>query len=317
MSRLLPLLLLTACAGRYEAMKPMEFSELTAPGPMKVVELNGFGVHYLDAGEGQPVVLLHGLGEHAGYWKGNVAALTKAGARLIVPDLLGHGRSAKPHDGEAPQNLYGPGAQAALVRALLDDAGVAEPVVLVGHSMGGQIAIRYALAWPERVKRLVLLAPAGVERFTRGEADWMKRVSTTDLFKSRDEAALRAHFRRNVFGRWGEAAEHHLQERVQLRAATDFDAYMYAVVRAIHGMLDEPVVDELGALKVPVTVVFGSADALVPNPLLHGGGAARVVADAKALLPKGARVDLLDGVGHMPQIEAPDEVTARIVEAMR
>ncbi len=317
MIRLLLLLLLAGCAGPRASMKPLAFADLSAPGPMRTATLlapDGRERHvaFHDAGEGTPVVLLHGLGEHAGYWSENVPGLLAGGVRVVVPDLLGHGRSDKPR-----ANAYGPGAQAALVRGLLDALEVTDPVVLVGHSMGGQIALRFALAWPDRVKRLLLLAPAGVERFTPGEARWIKAASTTGRFAARDEGALRDHFRKNVFGRWSPAAEHHLAERVRLRGAPGFPAYLYAVVRAIHGMLDEPVADELGALKPPVTVVFGAEDRLIPNPLLHGGAASDVAVEAGARLPDGAGVLVLGDVGHMLQIEASAKVDSLILEAAR
>lgn len=304
-------LLLAACVhGPHEQMDPLTFDQLSAPGPMRTARVGEHEVAFFHAGVGAPVVLVHGLGEHAGYWNDNVSALLRAEVRLVVPDLLGHGRSDKPRDG------YRMTEQAARLAGLLDALAIDEPVVLVGHSMGGQIAIHFALAWPERVRALVLLAPAGIERFTRGEAAWLKAVSTTDGFRSRDEGQLRDHFQKNVFHRFGESAEHHLGERVRLRHAPGFERYIYAVVKSIHGMLDEPVADHLATLEVPVTVVFGDRDGLIPNPILHGGSAADVAEAAGRLIPK-ARVVLLEGVGHMPQIEAPAEVNQLILEAAR
>ena len=316
-------LLLTACGGVSEGYRPLEFAELSAPGAMSVARVGPYEVAVHDSGPADAsvtVVLLHGLGEHAGYWRTNVPALVAGGARVVVPDLLGYGRSDKPAVGAStdargrPVNAYGPGAQAALTAGLLDALGITAPVVLVGHSMGGQIAIRFALTWPARVTRLVLLAPAGVERFTPGEARWLKRVSTPAAFARRDAAALDAHFRRYVLGRWSAEAAHHLEERVRVRRARDFDAYLGAVVGGIHGMLDEPVVDELGTLRPPVAVLIGASDGLIPNPVLHGGEPADVAAQARGALPAGARVEVVAGVGHMIQTEAPERVAAAILE---
>jgi pimeloyl-ACP methyl ester carboxylesterase len=121
-----------------------------------------------------------------------------------------------------------------------------------------------------------------------------------------------------LYRQWGPAAEHHLEERVRLRGAADFDAYLFAVVRSIHGMLDGPVADELDRLapSIRVTVVYGEDDAMIPNPFLHGGATAEVARAAQALLPE-ALVFTLPGVGHMVQVEAPTQTNALIATLAR
>jgi pimeloyl-ACP methyl ester carboxylesterase len=310
MWRLLLLALLAGCVrGRHEDRPPMTFEDL-APGPVSKARVGDLDVAYVDVGSGPLVVLVHGLGEHLGYWDGNLPGLVEGGARVVALDLPGFGRSSKPAEG------YGIAWQAAAVRGLLDAIAPGEPAVLVGHSMGGQIATRFALTWPERVRALVLVAPAGIERFGPGEAAWLKNVSTPKAFADKDEDELRAHYRRNVFHAWGPAAERHLAERVRLRAAPGFDAYIHAVVRMIHAMVDEPVADELHRVQAPVTVLFGERDGLIPNTLVHGGAPADVAAQARRLMPA-ARVDLLPDVGHMVQIEAPERTNRAILDAVR
>jgi pimeloyl-ACP methyl ester carboxylesterase len=305
-------LAVTGChRGAYERMETLRFDQLTTPGTMRTARVGDVDVRYFEAGVGPVVLLVHGLGEHAGYWNENVPGLLEKDVRVVAVDLPGHGASDKPHD--AP---YSMGWHAAVLRGLLDVVAPDEEVTVVGHSMGGQIALRLALTWPDRVKHLVLLAPAGIERFTPGEGAWLKQVSTTATFLARSEDELRAHYRKNVFGAWSPAAEHHLEERVRLRRAPDFRQYINAVVRCIHGMIDGPVADELPSLAVPATVLFGADDGLIPNPVLHGGSAADVAAEARRLLPR-ARVDVLPGLGHMLQVEAPTRVNAAILEAAR
>jgi pimeloyl-ACP methyl ester carboxylesterase len=300
-----PLFLLLGCAqpGPYTAMETLQFEAIAAPEGVRYATVGAHRVAYWDQGTGPLVVLVHGLGEHAGYWTQTVQALAKT-HRVIALDLLGYGRSDKPATG------YGMRAQAQLILGLLDAVAPAVPATLVGHSMGGQISLRLALGAPERIKHLVLLAPAGIERFTPGEGAWLKRVSTPALFKSRTEQQLRAHFMRNVFHRWGPEAEHHLQERVRLRGAAEFDAYLRAVVGGIHGMVDEPVADALSTLEVPSTVVFGDRDGLIPNAVLHGGTVAEIATLAKDI--PGADIRVWPEVGHMIQLEAPEETWAII-----
>lgn len=301
---------LSGCVqGKYERMDPITFDQLSAPGTMKALRIGEQKIAVFEAGLGTPVVLLHGLGEHAGYYNDTVPELLRHDLRVVVPDLLGFGRSGK------PGGDYKLTDQARYLHGVLNALFIDEPVVLVGHSMGGQIALHFALAWPEKVKALVLLAPAGIEVFTPGEGAWLEKVSTPALFKSRTEEELRAHYQKNVFGKWVPVAEHHLEERVRLIHSPDFDAYLQAVVASIKAMVREPVADRLGALQMPVTVVFGDRDGMIPNPILHGDAPESVAAQAKRRLPR-ADVQVLPGLGHMLQCEDPAAINAIILKAI-
>ena len=301
---------------------PSGFGALSVPGQMRSIAVGNPNITlaYFDShperrkGEGEAreaVVLLHGLGEHAGYWRENVAAIIAAGYRVIIPDLAGHGRSAK------PKRAYTMLWQSELVVALCEALKVDGPFTLVGHSMGGQVALRLALNHPTKVRSLALIAPAGIETFSASEAAWLRRMSTPRGFASRTPSALRAHFQRNVFGRWGHIAEEHLEERVALKEAPGFQAYIQAVVSSIHGMLDDRAAYELGALEVPTYLLFGEEDRLIPNPVLHGGRALEVAQRAQAKLRTLRKLVMLPEVGHMPQIEALHETNELILEAAR
>jgi pimeloyl-ACP methyl ester carboxylesterase len=288
---------------KYESAKPLEFEELTVPGDMAYFEVMGQKLAYYDSKvsqSGKTLVFLHGLGEHSGYWRVTTKALEKR-HRVIAIDLMGHGKSAKPSQKE----FYALRNQAKIIHSLLAHLGL-EQVFLVGHSMGGQISMHFALQYPDALKHLILLCPAGIEAFTASEADWMKQNVKAEGFESRDEGALRAHFQKYVFGKWSEEAEHHLAERVRLKKAKDFKAYTKAVVASIHAMLDEPVRHELNQIKIPVTVIFGLDDALIPNTILHHGGIKEVLADTQKLLPHAKLVEW-PNIGHMIQIEAINE----------
>lgn len=120
---------------------------------------NGYRIHYLDEGEGEVVLFLHGSGPGAsGYsnFKGNYPALVEAGYRCIVPDHIGYGFSDKPDDVDHPLALF-----VECILQTLDCAGV-DKCTLVGNSLGGAIALGLALEYPERVEKLVLMAPGGL-----------------------------------------------------------------------------------------------------------------------------------------------------------
>ena len=125
---------------------------------------NGHRIHYLEYGKGavnQPVVVfLHGSGSGASAYsnfKGNYPSLVEAGCRVILPDLLGFGYSDKPQDIEYPLELF-----VECVKQTLDAIGVSH-YTLVGNSLGGAVALKFALDYPRHVDKLVLMAPGGLE----------------------------------------------------------------------------------------------------------------------------------------------------------
>ncbi|MDU9414885.1 alpha/beta fold hydrolase [Pseudomonas sp. zfem005] len=119
---------------------------------------DGLRLHYLDIGEGEPVVFIHGSGPGASghsNFKQNHPVFTEAGYRSIVPDLPGYGASDK------PETVYSLDFFVAALSGLLDALDI-QRCVLVGNSLGGAIAIQLALNEPKRVSRLVLMAPGGL-----------------------------------------------------------------------------------------------------------------------------------------------------------
>lgn len=117
-------------------------------------------IHYHEQGEGQAVIFLHGAGGGAsGYsnFKGNYPVFAQAGYRAIVPDLIGYGLSSKPDLPQYDLDLFIAG-----IKGLVDGLGL-QDVTLLGNSLGGAVALGYALAYPDDVARLILMAPGGVE----------------------------------------------------------------------------------------------------------------------------------------------------------
>ncbi len=134
---------------------------MSTPIPeVRYVNANGLKIHYQEQGEGEPIVFFHGSGPGAsGYsnFKLNYPELAAAGYRCIVPDLPGYGLSDKPEDVEYINDFF-----IATMRAFVQELGLG-PVTLLGNSLGGAIALGYALAYPDEVSRLILMAPGGVE----------------------------------------------------------------------------------------------------------------------------------------------------------
>ncbi len=129
---------------------------MSATSAEHTVTLHGHAFSYTDSGSGPVLLFIHGLLGSQKQWAHLVDELDED-HRLIVPDLFGHGESAK------PVGDYSLGAHAATLRDLLDRLGI-EQVTLVGHSLGGGIAMVFSYLFPERVDRLVLVASGGLGR---------------------------------------------------------------------------------------------------------------------------------------------------------
>jgi len=291
--------LLFACTARYAALPPMAPSELWSPLPVQTTEVAGTTVSWVDTGtvsEQTPLVLMHGLSASVGFWEHQLPDLA-TDRRILALDLPGYGRSGRP---DAP---YTPPWFAGVIVDWLDALGL-DRVVLVGHSMGGQIALTMALDHPDRVQALVLSAPAGIETFSEGEARFIKDHWHEARALEATEHDLRAVFTTQVFNTHDPGVERLLEERVRLGAHPAFRGTSVAVSRSIAGMLDHPVRHRLGELALPVFVAFGSRDRMIPNPIFSGGRPATVLADAVALLD--AEPLLVPGAGHTVHHDAPE-----------
>ena len=292
--------LLLGCAPKYTQLPPIEPAELWSPLPVQHVVVDGVDVAYVDsgpvAGNAEPIVMIHGLSSYLSFWEYQVAELSKT-HRVLALDLPGYGASGRP---DAPCT---PPWYASLVADWMGAVGV-ERATIMGHSMGGQIAMTMALEHPERVSRLVLSAPAGFERFSPGAADFMRGYWTESRALEAREEEVRANFVALVFNRVDAGVERLIQERVRMRGTRAFAGTSVAVSRSIAGMLDHPVIDRLGEIHVPTLIVFGTDDHMIPNPVFNGGRTAAVARHGAEHI-EGAELVLIPGAGHTVHHDAP------------
>lgn len=286
-----------ACAPRYHHAEPIAPDQLWSPLPMERVVVDGVGVATLDSGgDKPPIVLIHGLSSYTGFWEYQVAELAKT-HRVLALDLPGYGASDRP---DAPCT---PPWYASLVASWMTELGV-ESATVMGHSMGGQIALTLALEHPERVDALVLSAPAGLEAFTRGEAALIKGFWHEERAMWSSEQQIRANFLGAVFNNHDEGVERLIEERVRMGAHSAFAGTSVAVSRSIAGMVDWPVRDRLGQIGVPTLLIYGTDDKMIPNPLLHGGRTRAIAEFGRDAIP-GAQLEMIPGAGHTVHHDAP------------
>jgi pimeloyl-ACP methyl ester carboxylesterase len=293
------------------ACKPtagVAFTELPYPVETKTVKVGNAEIAYADLGQGErTLVLIHGLGSYLPVWKRNVDVLAR-NHRVIAIDLPGYGKSAKLNFPYSMEFF------AEAVRGVVRELDL-KRVTLVGHSMGGQIAMTYALMYPGDVEALVLASPAGLETFNDGEAKWLANAVTPEFTCTASPESIYARHITNFY-KMPKDADFMVDDRVKVIGGPDFDAYCRAVSRSVAGMLDAPVHERLPEITVPVLVLFGKHDALIPNPFLHGGSTVKMAQKAVTRFPDGELV-VLDRAGHMAQFEQPDRWNEAVLEFLR
>ena len=225
----------------------------------RFLELHGGRLRYLVAGEGEPVLLVHGLGGAAGNWVA-VAPLLLAGRRLLVPELPGHGDSS-PLAAAPSLNPY-----ADALASLLEHERAA-PAAVVGHSLGGAIALRVAIRRPETVRALVLAGAAGISSATRAAR---YALTITGILKPgrriaphRGRVVRSALLRRVVFGRWGAADPPALPSDV-VEAFLAGPARHTDTVSAAKALVRDDVRFDLDRVACPALVLWGARDNQLP-----------------------------------------------------
>lgn len=264
-------------------------------GP-QTMSLHGNSLSYIDSGTGEVVLFVHGLlGSHRN-WRTLIDRIDDT-HRVIVPDLFGHGSSAK------PEGDYSLGAHAGMLRDLIDALGV-EKVTLVGHSLGGGISLQFCYLFPERVERLVLVGSGGLGReviaalraATLPGAEWVLPIIASTRVRGGVESIGRG------LARVGWRASHDMRAAWEgFTALSDADSRraFLATTRAVIDPGGQSVTakDYLPDLAdLPVLVVWGTNDMVIP---------ASHAERAKEAIP-GCRVELFDGAGHYPHLDEPD-----------
>jgi pimeloyl-ACP methyl ester carboxylesterase len=319
----------TGCATSYKARPPLSFQDLDysspdgKPWPLQRLALPETAaahgtkqvpeVAYVELNpEGQQTVLfIHGLGSYLKFWRYQLDAFAAQGYRVIAVDLPGYGKSNKP--ASFPYTME---AMGDAVHELAQKLGVQKPI-LVGHSMGGQTSLSYALRYPEDVKALVLTSPAGFEKFSAREKAWFKRTFSTALIKGSPEAAIWGSVRQSNFERWRPELDWLIEERVRVSKSPEFDAYAYANVRTVEGLAHNDFVrDSLHRVSVPTLIIYGEDDRLIPNPFLHGGEVADIMRYGHENIP-GSKLVGLERCGHTVQMDCPQDYNAQVLAFLK
>jgi pimeloyl-ACP methyl ester carboxylesterase len=273
---------------------------MTAPFEAWEAEIHGHRMIYRVAGEGPPVVLVHGMVNSSRHWE-SVALDLADRYRVIAPDLIGHGDSA------ALRGDYSLGAHAAGIRDLLATIGV-ERATVVGHSLGGGVAMQFFYQFPQRVERLALVSSGGlgheVSPLLRGAA---VPGAAAVLWAAAHPAVLAALERggREMRAR-GSNRGLYLQAIARALRPLQHAGGREAFLRTLRAVIDVrgqrvSALDRLYLLgRTPTLIVWGGRDNTIP--IAHGENAHRAV--------PGSRFEVLPRAAHFPHLEDPEGLAA-------
>jgi len=258
-----------------------------APRPGKLIDIDRVRLHYVEAGGGEAVVVIHGLGGHTFSFRHTIPALAKR-FRVVAVDLKGFGFSERPKGGD-----YSLTEQARLMLRLMDELGI-EHATVVGHSLGGEVAMRVAAAAPERVDALVLAASVS------GERVWT--LPPTPLFKP-FLAILGRLFGRRLFRRMFYDPRNATEEAREAYATpTRVRGYGDALYELAKDARHDKRVD-YGNIRAPVLILWAEGERILPRFALGR---------LKKRFPQ-AQVVTIEKAGHLLLEERPQECNEAIL----
>ncbi|WP_269526739.1 alpha/beta fold hydrolase [Coraliomargarita parva] len=253
------------------------------------------------------VLLLHGKNFSGSYFETTARALSAVGYRVLIPDQIGFGKSSKPaHYQYSFQQL-------AANTAELLDAVEAGPVHVLGHSMGGMLATRFALMYPEQTLSLTLLNPIGLEDWKAKGVPYhsIDQWYAGELKKTAEK--IRAYQLDSYYdGKWKAAYDPWVEQLASFTQSPEYPRMAWNQALTYDMVFTQPVVYEFPELSMPVLLVIGQRDrtalgkgSVSPELRAQLGNYPELGRKAAAAIPDAQLVEL-EGIGHLPHIEAFD-----------
>jgi pimeloyl-ACP methyl ester carboxylesterase len=280
---------------------PVQFMPLTLQG--EDLRLAYMDVAPVGPSNGRTVVLLHGRNFPSSYWEPTIKALSDAGYRVVAPDQIGFGKSSK------PTFAYSFDAMARATIALIDSLHV-DRFDLVGHSMGGMLAVRLARAYGPRIDHLILYSPIGLEDYRF----YAPPVTDEELAKRERELTADG-YRNQLMTNYAlslppSAIEPFVQLREEIKQSGEYPRWLKSFVAAYRMIYSQPVAHEIPLIDRPTLFIMGANDhnapgrPFAPPELRSKMGQNAALAQALAARMANAKVKVFDGVGHLGHLEA-------------
>lgn len=266
---------------------------------------------------GKTVTLLHGKNFNGAYWEGTIKALTAEGFNVVVPDQIGFGKSDKPkHFQYTFQQL------ALNTKNLLDTLNISETTIL-GHSMGGMLATRFALMYPEKTTNLVLLNPIGLE-------DWKLKVPYQDVDQwyenelKQDYEGISEYQMENYYdGEWNEEYAKWAKLLAGWTLNEDYSIIAWNSALTYEMIFTQSVLYEFEKLEVPTLLIIGTRDRTALGKNLVSGEVKKTMGRYDELgkltrekIPNAQLIEI-ENTGHLPHIEAFEKFINPLLEYLK
>jgi pimeloyl-ACP methyl ester carboxylesterase len=257
------------------------------------------------------VVLLHGKNFFGAYWKETIIVLSKAGFRVIVPDQIGFGKSSKPDVHYSFQFL------AANTRQLLDSLGV-KRAAIVGHSMGGMLAVRFALMYPQFTTGLVLENPIGLEDY-KEKAPYASTQNLYDQQLGQTEEQIRK-YQRAYYADPKPEYDEYVQVQTRQMASAEYPRLAWSAALTSQMIYEQPVAHEFPLVRPATLLVIGQSDRtaigtdrVTPEVAATMGNYPELGKKAAKEIPNATLVEI-ENCGHIPHFEAPEKFHAALLQ---
>jgi pimeloyl-ACP methyl ester carboxylesterase len=285
------------------------------------VQKHSLQMAYMDVPPRQPngksVLLLHGKNFNGAYWEQTAKALAASGYRVIIPDQIGFGKSSKPVSLQYSFQLL-----AELTHTLLDSLHIRQ-ITVVGHSMGGMLATRFALMYPSVTNKLVLVNPIGLE-------DWKRKVPYAGIDKQykkelkQNYDSLKKYQLNNYYhGEWKPAYDQWLNLLAGWTLDPQYPVIAWNAALTSDMIFTQPVVYEFDQLRMPTLLIIGQADRTaigkdaVPETVKATMGNYPALGRAIQKQIPGCKLVALSGIGHLPHIEAFDQFIGPLMDFLK
>lgn len=253
----------------------------------KQIFINDLKVNYKVAGEGGPLLILHGWGGSSGSWVEVQKILAKEGFKVIVPDLPGFGKTP------TPNSVWGVEEYTDFALNLIDKMGF-KKVTILGHSFGGRVAIRLTSSYPERLKKLILCASAGIKHPLNFFQMIIFKLSIFGNF----------FFSKKPLKRFKDIAQNFFYSFLRYKDYTRAKGVMKEILKKV---LEEDLKPELSQIKTITLLIWGQKDKSVP------------IEDAylmKENIPQSI-LKIIPGASHTPNLEFPGKLAKIILDFLR